>query len=42
VNGTIADTQFKSGKYGKAAEFYARSNYSFEQVSMKFLKYKQM
>ena len=42
VNGTIADTQLKSGKYGKAAEFYARSNYSFEQVSMKFLKYKQM
>lgn len=42
VNGVHADTQFKAGKYKRAAEFYAQSNYSFEQVTMKFLKYKQM
>lgn len=42
VNGVHADSQFKAGKYKRAAEYYAVSNYSFEHVTMKFLKYKQM
>jgi hypothetical protein len=33
---------FASGNYKKAAEYYAKSHYSFETVTMKFLKYKQV
>lgn len=42
VNGTHAESLFLSGNYPKAAQFYALSNFSFETVAMKFLKYKQI
>jgi len=41
VNGTHAESLFASGSYQKAADYFAQSNFNFETVTMKFLKYKQ-
>jgi len=42
VNGTHADSLFGTGNFQKAAQFYAKSNFSFEAVTLKFIKAKQI
>jgi hypothetical protein len=37
VEGVIADSRFKNAKFAEAADLYAKSNKSFEEVVMKFL-----
>lgn len=37
ISGLVGDQIFNAGNYDKSAEFYAKSNKSFEEVSLKFL-----
>jgi len=37
IAGMVADQIFESGNYGRSAVYYAKSNKSFEEITLKFL-----
>ena len=41
-NGLWAESLLQRGNYTQAAKFFAKSNFSFEAVAMKFLKFNQI